>query len=80
METMKFDTDDFTFKDGILTLKEHMSVFPRELIVHSNHTGRKITFIHDDAAAERNEFWDGLLAEYIPLERCNVTKLVIRAE
>ncbi len=53
------------------------AAFPLEVMVRSAHTGRVIRFAYDHAAAERNEWWDGEQAEYIPVEHCNVERLVI---
>ena len=39
--------------------------FPRVVKVTSPDTGRVATFEPDLASAERNEFWDGELMEYI---------------
>lgn len=77
---MKFDTDDFTFKNRTLSLKEVMQSFPHTVTVFSTHTGRTIRFVINQEAAERNEFWDGLMMEYVPEERCNVDRLVIVSE
>ena len=52
--------------------------FPKEVVVHSHHTGRKVTFVQDGQVAEANDFWDGEMMEYFPLsDTPNVNKLVL---
>lgn len=58
--------------------------FPPKLKVISHHTGAAIIFVQDDAAAMRNEFWDGEMMEYIPhlldQSSCKVDRLVLHHE
>lgn len=64
---------DFDPSNGSLTISSDSfgGMFPTEIIVHSHHTGNQIKFIIDHAAAARNEFWDGEMCEYIPIQPTN---------
>ena len=55
--------------------------YPREFQVFSVNTGRTVKFVMDDEAAEANEFWDGEMMAYVPLEYLpNVDKVILTAE
>jgi hypothetical protein len=52
--------------------------FPKELNVASHRTGRTVRWVYDEAAASRNEGWDGEEAHYLTHEpHCNADTLVI---
>jgi hypothetical protein len=52
--------------------------FPRRLRVQSHYTGRSVLWVYDAEAAERNEGWDGELAEYTPIDgTLNAQRLVV---
>lgn len=56
-------------------------VYPDSITVRSHHTGNEVKFVYDAEAAMRNEFWDGILAEYIPVQDIkNVASLIVFAE
>jgi hypothetical protein len=53
---------------------------PPEFFIRSNHTGRTVRFIVDQADMIRNEFYDGEVVTYVPVraeEPINVTRVVI---
>lgn len=52
--------------------------FPQKIEVVSSNTGRKMVFVVDVEAGMANEFWDGEMCEYVPVEPLpNVVKLVV---
>lgn len=63
----------FNKEAGHLTLSSEFFAggFPAELIVRSHHTGNEVLFVKDHAAAERNEWWDGEMYEYLPVGPTN---------
>lgn len=79
------NTSDFVFNQRTKVMSARLpelnigNSFPRQLEVRSEHTGRVVKFTYDNDAAERNEWWDGEMAEYVPVGDANVKKLVITA-
>ncbi len=52
--------------------------FPDVVEVTSTHTGRTVKFKYDVEAALENEFWDGEMAKYRPLDAdVKVTSLTV---
>lgn len=80
-----FNTSDFVFNPRTKVMTARLqelklgNSFPRQIEVRSEHTGRVVKFTYDIEAAERNEWWDGEMAEYVPVGDANVKKLVITA-
>jgi len=56
-----------------------MRRLPTEVEIRSHLTGHVVKFVYDTEAAERHEFWDGEMAEYVPTTACKVKKLAIIA-
>lgn len=76
-----FELSSFSYnkKTKHLTMYNEATVHP-EFFIRSNHTGRTVRFIVDQADMIRNEFYDGEIATFIPYEheeRINVTRVVI---
>lgn len=63
----------FNKDTGRLTLSSEFfgGSFPAELVISSHHTGKGVMFVQDNTAAERNEWWDGEMYEYLPIESTN---------
>lgn len=63
----------FNKETGRLTLSSEFfcGAFPADLIISSHHTGNEVRFVKDHAAAERNEWWDGEMYEYLPVDPTN---------
>lgn len=76
------NTKDLNWNKNTKTLMGDESVVgvnvgAREVYIKSNVTGRTIKFVYDQERAIENEFWDGVMCEYIPVEDCNVKKFVL---
>ncbi len=68
----------FTKSTKTLVMSFPSCQFPDVVKLTSNHTGKVIEFVRDTAAAEQNEWWDGEMYEYKPIEEVpNVVKLVL---
>ena len=69
------DLQDCSFnkETGRLTMSSELYCggFPAELVVHSHHTGNDVVFVQDHHAAARNEWWDGEMYEYLPVDPTN---------
>ena len=77
-----FTTLDFVYNKKTKTMSREMPAlgldeFPRNITIKSVYTGRMVVFIYDEVSAEKNEFWDGELAEYIPVGDTNVQRLIL---
>jgi hypothetical protein len=77
-----FPTSDFFYdkKNKAMTCKMStlgLNRFPRSITIKSDYTGREILFVYDGEAAERNEGWDGELAEYVSVGDIKVKRLVL---
>ena len=69
METTKRTSGHFSYNKAKRTMMAGLNQlglpsFPRVLEIVSVATGRVVRFVQDDAAAERNEYWDGEMMEY----------------
>lgn len=73
------DECEFNKERKLLIAVSPTSGFPKEIEVYSHFTDRVILFTKDEAAALRNEFWDGELYEYRPTTQVkNVECLSLR--
>jgi hypothetical protein len=54
-----------------------LGALPREVVVISHHTGKRLRFFYDEEKARQHEYWDGEMAEYVP-ERSDVPRSVTR--
>ena len=52
---------------NLLTYQMQSGDFPDKVFIRSHHTGKVVCFTQDRIAAERNEWWDGEMMEYITL-------------
>ena len=74
----KYDKKTFRMTSSLNVLG--LQSFPSMLEVVSTETGRIVRFFADNAAAERNEYWDGEMMEYFTRESdINRISLVINA-
>lgn len=74
--TLNYDKATKTLLGELSDLR--LSGFPKRLVVTSHHTGNKATFMYDEEAAMRAEFWDGMEAHYRCMEpRANAEYLIL---
>lgn len=69
-------------KKHVLTYRLDSNSFPDRVFVRSHHTGKVVCFVADKISAERNEWWDGEMYEYITMSndpKASKIKLVILA-
>ena len=53
-------------------------VFPPEVVISSHYSNKTVRFIKDQEAAIANEFWDGEMCEYRPIDDAgNCERLVL---
>lgn len=76
-DSFDYDKDRKVMAAELSTLR--LDRFPKRLYVFSTKTGRTLGFAYDEQAAIQNEFWDGQLMYYKPLDtdQVNVEKLVL---
>ena len=78
---MTFDLSSFSYNKQTKHLTMYNEAYvPPEFFIRSNHTGRTVRFIVDQADMIRNEFYDGEVVTYVPVraeEPINVTRVVI---
>ena len=81
--TARLEHCSFRKETGTLVLASEFFAggFPEEVDITSHHTGVTVRFRKDVEAGIANEFWDGEMCEYIPVDPTNnCRKLVVHHE